>query len=72
MRAPVDRPVVRETTALGAEYLAGWQSGLYPEPAAFARVWNLERRFEPSMDASLRTEKLKGWREAIARTVSRA
>ena len=35
--APVDRPVVLETTALGAGYLAGWQSGLYPEPDEFAR-----------------------------------
>jgi glycerol kinase len=70
--APVDRPVVRETTALGAAYLAGFQSGLYPEPAAFARMWHLERRFEPVMPPALRTGKLKGWRDAVARTLSRA
>jgi glycerol kinase len=70
--APVDRPVVRETTALGAAYLAGVQSGLYPEPAAFARMWRLERRFEPGLDPALRIGKLKGWRDAVARTLSRA
>ena len=45
--APVDRPTVTETTALGAGYLAGWQAGLYPDPARFAETWRLERRFTP-------------------------
>ena len=69
--APVDRPVVLETTALGAGYLAGWQSGLYPEPEAFADRWNLERRFEPTMAADVRRTKVAGWHEAVARTVLR-
>jgi glycerol kinase len=42
--APVDRPTIGETTALGAAYLAGLQSGLYPEPGAFAAHWALDRR----------------------------
>ena len=67
--APVDRPVVLETTALGAAYLAGWQSGLYPEPADFAKTWRLDRRFTPALDAAKRDAKLAGWREAVARTV---
>ena len=67
--APVDRPTIRETTALGAGYLAGWQSGLYPDPEAFAENWHLERRFEPAMPAEQRDAKLKGWRDAVARTV---
>ncbi len=67
--APVDRPVVRETTSLGAAYLAGWQSGLYPDPAEFARSWHLDTRFTPAMDDATRARKLKGWREAVARTV---
>ncbi len=67
--APVDRPVVRETTALGAGYLAGWQSGLYPDPDSFAETWHLETRFTPSMDPARREMKLKGWRDAVARTV---
>ena len=67
--APVDRPVVLETTALGAGYLAGLQSGLYPEPGIFAKAWHLERRFTPAMEASKRASKLAGWRDAVARTV---
>ena len=67
--APVDRPAVLETTALGAAYLAGWQSGLYPEPADFAKTWRLDRRFTPALDAARREAKLAGWREAVARTV---
>ncbi|MGE3066717.1 MAG: glycerol kinase GlpK [Hyphomicrobiaceae bacterium] len=68
--APVDRPTVLETTALGAAYLAGLQSGVYPEPAAFAERWRLDRRFEPSMDARLRAHKLAAWRDAVSRTLS--
>ena len=67
--APVDRPVVLETTALGAAYLAGWQSGLFPDPAEFAATWHLEKRFKPTMPAERRATKLKGWHDAVARTV---
>ena len=45
--APVDRPVVMETTALGAAYLAGYSAGLCPDPQGFAATWQLDRRFEP-------------------------
>ena len=50
--APIDRPAVVETTALGAAFVAGWQAGLYPGPEEFARSWRLQRRFTPSMPAS--------------------
>jgi glycerol kinase len=69
INAPVDRPIVRETTALGAGYLAGWQSGLYPSPEQFAASWHLEQRFEPGMVPARREAKLAGWRTAVARTV---
>src|SRR4029453_19108829 len=52
--APVDRPGVMETTALGAAYLAGYQAGVCPEPSGFAETWRLERRFQPAMDAATR------------------
>jgi glycerol kinase len=68
--APVDRPTIRETTALGAAYLAGLQSGLYPEPATFATRWALERRFTAAMDDSTRARKIAAWKDAVARTVS--
>jgi len=69
--APVDRPLVPETTALGAAYLAGRAAGLYPDLDEFAATWRLERRFSPGMDAALRERKLLGWRDAVSRTVSR-
>ena len=64
--APVDRPMVAETTALGAAYLAGLAAGVYPEPARFADRWRLERRFTPAMAAATREKKLAGWRKAVA------
>jgi glycerol kinase len=63
--APVDRPVIPETTALGAAYLAGLAAGVYPEPSKFADTWRLERRFTPAMDAATRERKLKGWARAV-------
>ncbi|MGL4728849.1 MAG: glycerol kinase, partial [Bosea sp. (in: a-proteobacteria)] len=71
LAAPVDRPIVMETTALGAAYLAGLAIGLYPEPDRFASMWRLERRFTPVMDAKTRARKLAGWADAISRTLSR-
>jgi glycerol kinase len=69
---PVDRPVVMETTALGAAYLAGRAAGLCPDLPGFAATWERERRFEPQMDAATRERKWAGWRDAVARTLSRA
>jgi glycerol kinase len=69
--APVDRPVVMETTALGAAYLAGLQAGLCPGLEGFAKTWKRERRFEPAMDETMRARKWAGWRDAVARTLSR-
>lgn len=68
--APVDRPKVLETTALGAAWLAGMRAGLYPGPAEFARSWALDRRFEPAMDAERREARYRGWREAVRRTLT--
>jgi glycerol kinase len=63
--APVDRPVIQETTALGAAYLAGLSVGVFPEPAKFADHWRLQRRFEPKMSAATRERKLEGWQRAV-------
>jgi glycerol kinase len=63
--APVDRPMIQETTALGAAYLAGLQAGVYPEPSKFADNWRLEHRFKPNMSAATRERKLKGWARAV-------
>jgi glycerol kinase len=68
--APVDRPGVMETTALGAAYLAGYAAGVCPDLPGFAARWRCERRFEPQMDAATRERKWAGWRDAVARTRS--
>ncbi|MBN9073388.1 MAG: glycerol kinase GlpK [Rhizobiales bacterium] len=68
--APVDRPTVLETTALGAAWLAGSQAGVWPKAGDFARTWKLDRRFEPQMDDRERNARIKGWRDAVRRTLS--
>ena len=68
--AEVDRPMITETTAMGAAYLAGFASGLYPEPKEFMKTWRLERRFSPHMDSGLRRTQINGWRDAVSRTLS--
>lgn len=70
LAAPVDRPEVLETTALGAAYLAGMRCGFYPGLADFAKSWKLERRFEADMSAELRNKKYAGWKDAVSRTLS--
>jgi glycerol kinase len=68
LAAPVDRPVVMETTALGAAYLAGLAAGVCPGLAGFAARWKCERRFTPRMDEATRARKWAGWQEAVRRT----
>jgi glycerol kinase len=68
--APVDRPVVLETTALGAAWVAGQKAGVWPDMAGFAQRWHLERRFAPQMDAVTRGRKLTGWADAVRRTLT--
>ena len=65
----VDRPTVLETTAVGVAYLAGYQSGLYPEPKQFAKEWALDKRFEPVIDKQLREQKYSGWKKAVESTI---
>ena len=68
LAAPVDRPAVMETTALGAAYLAGFAAGVCPDPAGFAATWRLDRRYQPKMDAATRAKKWAGWQDAVRRT----
>lgn len=65
LAAPVDRPMVTETTALGAAWLAGMRSEIYPDAAGFAATWALERRFEPAMPSDERDAKYAAWKRAI-------
>ena len=67
---PVDRPTILETTALGAAWLAGWRAGVWPDMQGFSRRWALDRQFNPSIDPALRKRKLKGWADAVRRTLT--
>jgi len=71
LAAQVDRPKVLETTALGAAWLAGSRAGLYPDQEAFAGRWALDQRFEPQLGDSARNARYAGWKDAVARTLSR-
>ena len=68
--APVDRPKILETTALGAAWLAGNAAGVYPEQDGFAERWSLDRRFEPAMDEDTRARRYAGWKDAVRRTLT--
>jgi glycerol kinase len=69
--APVDRPVVRETTALGAAWLAGYAAGVTPGPDGFAEAWSLDRRFTPAMEEAERRRRLGLWDDAVSRTLNK-
>jgi glycerol kinase len=64
--APVDRPHVTETTALGAAWLAGQAAGICPDMDGFAHNWSRERRFTPVLDKQAADSKYKGWKSAVA------
>jgi glycerol kinase len=70
LAAPVDRPKIHETTALGAAWLAGSYAGIWPSQEKFADNWQCERRFEPAMDIELRNSKYANWLDAVNRTLS--
>ncbi|WP_428561192.1 MAG: glycerol kinase GlpK [Solidesulfovibrio sp. DCME] len=64
---PVERPMVTETTALGAAYLAGLAVGFWKSEEEIGAMWQLDRRFEPNMDQSTREKLLHDWQRAVER-----
>lgn len=68
--APVLRPQVIETSALGAAYLAGLATGLWQNREEIARQWTMERRFEPAMQAEKRETLYAGWKQAVKATMA--
>jgi len=67
---PVLRPVIRETTALGAAYLAGLASGFWTSKEELAASWQCDRQFAPDMDAIRRDELMNGWHKAVRSTLT--
>jgi glycerol kinase len=70
LQAPVDRPVIAETTALGAAWLAGSRADVWPDQAGFAASWQLDSNFAPQMPAEQRDLKVAGWNKAVRRVLT--
>jgi glycerol kinase len=70
--APVERPSIGETTALGAAWLAGRGAGVWPDQEGFASLWRLERAFAPAMAAGERERKYANWKRAVAAVMGHA
>jgi len=67
---PVERPVVNETTALGAAYLAGLAVGYWKDRDEIKKQWNLDHQFEPNMDENEREKLYNGWQKAVQATMA--
>ena len=65
---PVIRPVITETTALGAAYLAGLGVSFWESKEEIAAQWKMEKRFDPNMTADERAQRLHTWHRAVERS----
>ncbi|HEX9969199.1 MAG TPA: FGGY-family carbohydrate kinase, partial [Acidimicrobiales bacterium] len=68
LQVPVARPVVQETTALGAAYLAGLAEGVWSSCDELAEHWALDARFEPRISKGGADTRQAGWRRAVERS----
>ena len=66
----VYRPKVKETTALGAAFIAGLKIGVYKSLKDISKKWKIEKSFYPKMKSKTRKELLKGWSQAIRKTLT--
>ena len=65
---PVVRPVVAETTALGAAYAAGLAVGFWDDLADVAQNWQEDKRWEPNMEPDERARQIRLWKKAVTKT----
>lgn len=68
LNAVVERPMIQETTALGAAYLAGLAVGYWKDKAEIAKLWQIDETFSPKMEESTRYRLYDGWKKAVAST----
>jgi glycerol kinase len=69
MDGTLRRPLIRETTALGAAYLAGLAVGFWNSLEELRSLWQCDRTFEPAMDEQRRQRLLDGWHKAVGRSL---
>ena len=65
----VIRPKINETTALGAAFMAGLKIGVYKSLKDISKKWKIDKKFNPKIKKSSRIKLLKGWAQAIKRTL---
>jgi glycerol kinase len=65
---PVVRPIVAETTALGAAYAAGLAMGVWPDLESLRHQWKADRLWEPRWSADQRADAYRGWQKAVERS----
>ena len=70
LQLPIERPRNLETTALGAAFLAGLATGVWPDLEALGGTWRARDRFTPRMAREQRDALVVGWRAAVAKTLS--
>ena len=70
LNVPVDRPVVNETTALGAAYLAGLAVGFWKSKDEIAAQWQIDKSFIPSFTEAQIKSNYKGWQTAVNATMA--
>lgn len=70
LNVPVERPVISETTALGAAYLAGLAVGFWKDRSEIAKHWHLDKQFQPDMEQEVREEIYGGWQKAVRATMA--
>ena len=68
LNCPVVRPMVRETTALGAAYAAGLAVGFFKDTDELRANWSVDRRWNPKMDQSTREQMYRLWKKAVTRS----
>jgi glycerol kinase len=68
---PIERPQNLETTALGAAFLAGLATGIWPDLKTIERSWQRRDQFTPLMDDEKRHQLVEGWNSAVARTLGK-
>ena len=68
LQVPVARPVIQETTALGAAYLAGLAEGVWSSPADITANWRLDATFEPRIDRAQADGRHAAWMRAVQRS----
>lgn len=69
LNKPIVRPMIRESTALGAAYLAGLATGVWNSTDEIKKLWRCDTTYQPKADAETRERLLRGWHKAVGRSL---